>query len=107
MTRFMTKVQVQYLEQFRCSRGRLVLFITICLLVICLAYRSRFSSRSWRKVAPCKEMPANTPREREYERIFAVILASVWAVLLRPTGRLRLERTLERPNRHGRLDGRQ
>src|SRR5258705_91238 len=44
------------------------------------------SSRSWRSVAPCSEMPANTPRDRDQDRISARIRASVCAEAWRPTG---------------------
>ena len=41
---------------------------------------------SGRNVEPSREIPANNPREREYERISARMVTSVSAEALRPTG---------------------
>ena len=44
---------------------------TISLFDIGLPYMSLFASSSGRIVAPSSEMPANSPRDREYVRISA------------------------------------
>src|SRR5580700_4314573 len=58
----------------------------ICLFSQRLPYMCSFSSMSWRRVAPSSDTPAKAPRERDQERISAVIMASVWALAVRPTG---------------------
>src|SRR5689334_5998246 len=60
--------------------------LRICLLVRRPPYISVLVSLSGRSVAPSSAIPANTPRDREYVRISACILASVLAEALRPTG---------------------
>ena len=37
-----------------------------------LPYKALFTSKSCRSVAPCREIPAKTPRARDQERISAV-----------------------------------
>jgi alpha-amylase/alpha-mannosidase (GH57 family) len=49
-------------------------------------YSAWLSSISSRNVEPWSETPANTPRERDHERISAVRYASVLAAAVRPTG---------------------
>src|SRR5580704_15322637 len=51
-----------------------------------LPYRFLFAPLSGRSVEPSSEMPANKPREREYDKISARSVTSVSAEAVRPTG---------------------
>src|SRR5437667_1068293 len=62
------------------AAGGSIWLSTISLLVKGFPYSALLSSRSGRNVAPVKARPANTPRDREYDRIWARIPASVCAV---------------------------
>src|ERR1039458_9635816 len=56
------------------------------LLSILWPYNSALASASLRSVAPVKEMPAKIPLARDHARISAVILTSVSALTVLPTG---------------------
>ncbi len=50
-----------------CARGGLVPWVTISRFSSFLPYNTELSSRSCLSVAPCSEIPAKTPRERDQE----------------------------------------
>src|ERR1035438_593864 len=61
------------------ASGGLAPLVRMCLLSQGWPYISLFTSKSLRSVAPSSETPANAPRDRDHERISAVISASVSA----------------------------
>ena len=66
--------------------GGLTFFIRMSRLCNERPYSSRFSSTSFRSVDPLSEIPAKTPCERDHYRMPALMKASVFADVDRPTG---------------------
>src|ERR1700693_1284822 len=66
--------------------ARIILLITMSLALTPLPYSLRFSSPSGRRLEPSSETPANSPREREYDRISARNVRSDEAAASRPSG---------------------
>src|SRR5579862_9519823 len=73
-------------RSFAAVGGGVAPLVSTCLLSQRWPYMIWFSSRSLRSVAPSSETPANRPFERDHDRISAVIIASVIALVSRPTG---------------------
>ena len=66
-------------SNFAEAGGRIVLLITISWPLTPLPYSLSLPSLSGRRVEPSREIPANNPREREYDRISARSVTSVAA----------------------------
>jgi hypothetical protein len=66
--------------------GTLTSPLRMARLGVSAPYSSLLVSWSGRSVAPSREIPAKIPCEREYDSISAFIIASVWALVSRPTG---------------------
>src|ERR1017187_9670284 len=82
--------RIEYLSRseisFRAPAGGAVWPFSTSLLSIFWPYNSVLASASLRSVAPVREMPAKIPLARDHARISAVILASVSALTVLPTG---------------------
>src|ERR1700686_955524 len=66
--------------------ARIVLLITMSLALTPFPYSLRFPSPSGRRLEPSSETPANSPREREYDRISARNVRSDDGAESRPSG---------------------
>ena len=64
----------------------ILLLITMSCALTPLPYSLRLPSLSGRRVEPSREIPANNPREREYDSTSARIVTSVAAAASRPFG---------------------
>src|SRR5579864_3125967 len=74
------------MSDFADAGGRILLLITMSWPLTPLPYSLSLPSLSGRRVEPSREIPANNPRDREYERISARMVTSVEAAALRPFG---------------------
>ncbi len=80
---FLSRVET---SNFAVAGAWILLLITMSCAVTPFPYSLSLPSLSGRSVEPSREIPANNPREREYDRISARMVTSVEAAALAALG---------------------